>query len=155
MTSELRTTALGIGIVFVTATSAVAQNPPPAAQGAPAVQGTAPAQGAGRGNAQGNRPRPYSQVITERAKTERGLITVHQIDDRFFIEIPDSATRREFLMVSRISGVPAGSGGFTSAGSSREERVIRFERVGERVMMRSLAYGAVADDSLPVARSVA
>ena len=140
-----------------TAVSLGAQNPPPTAPPAPQPAQTPAAsapQGAGRGNAQAG-PRPYAQVITDRAKTERGMITAHHVGDRWFFEVPDSASKREFLMVSRISGVPEGSAGFTSAGSSREERVVRFERIGDRIVLRSLSYGAVADDSLPIAQSVA
>ncbi len=101
------------------------------------------------------RPRPYAQVITDRAKTERGGITVHRVDDRWFFEFPDSLLKRDLLMVSRIAAVPTGFGGFTSAGSSIEERVVRFERNGERVLVRSISFGAIADDSLPIALSVA
>jgi hypothetical protein len=58
-------------------------------------------------------------------------------------------------MVTRISGVPAGSGGFQSAGSSLNERMIRWERVGERLSLRGINVDAIAADSLPIARSVA
>jgi hypothetical protein len=119
----------------------------------PAQQPVAGAPGQQPGGA-ARRPRPYAQVITERAHTERGAITVHRVDDRWFFEMPDSLFSRDLLLVSRIAGVPAGFGGFTSAGSSIEERVVRWERNGERVMLRSVSTGAVADDSLPIAISV-
>ena len=132
--------------------TAAAQNPPPvtstvtppATDGAP--QPNAPARRA---------PRPYAQVITARAHTERGGITVHHVDDRYFFEVPDSMMTRDFLMVTRVSGVPAGSGGFQSAGSSLNERMIRWERVTDRVILKSISTASVADDSLPIARSVA
>ena len=100
-------------------------------------------------------PRPYAQVITARALTERGGITVHKVDDRYFFEVPDSLLARDFLMVTRVAGVPAGSGGFQSAGSSLNERMIRWERAGDRLLVRSISTDAVADDTLPIARSVA
>src|SRR5438093_11445402 len=62
---------------------------------------------------------------------------------------------RDFLMVTRVSGVPAGSGGFQSAGSSLNERMVRWERVNDRVILKSISPDAVADDTLPIARSVA
>jgi hypothetical protein len=80
---------------------------------------------------------------------------VHKVDDRYFFEVPDSLLGRDFLMVTRVSGVPAGSGGFQSAGSSLNERLIRWERVNDRVLLRSISVDAVADDTLPIARSVA
>src|SRR5688500_16086589 len=71
------------------------------------------------------RARPYAQVVTDRAVTDTGGITVHRVDDRWLFEVPDSLLGRDFLLVSRIAGVPAHVGGFLSAGPSSEERVVR------------------------------
>jgi hypothetical protein len=121
------------------------QQPPPAAQ-----------QGAQQGGQQQRRaPRPYAQVITDKAVSDTGGITVHRVDDRWFFEVPDSLLRRDWLLVSRVAAVPTNFAGFTSAGTSISERVIRWERNGDRVMMRTIGYGAYADDSLPIAISVA
>ena len=106
-------------------------------------------------NQQPRRPRPYAQVITNRAVTDVGGITVHRVEDRWFFEVPDSLAMRDFLFVTRVAGVPANFGGFTSAGTSLEDRLVRFERSHDRVVLRSLEVGAYADDSLPIARSVA
>ena len=133
---------------------AVAQTPPPQQQQPPANQGAQPGN-QGQGQQQPRRPRPYNQVITSRAITDPGGITVHRVDERFFLEVPDSLARRDFLFVTRVAGVPANFGGFTSAGTSLEDRLVRFEREGDRVILRSLEVGAYADDSLPIARSVA
>ena len=130
-----------------------AQATPPAS-GAPSATQTAIGAQDGAGAARRG-PRPYAQVITARARTEKGGITVHKVDDRFFFEVPDSLAARDFLMVTRVSGVPAGAGGFLSAGSSLVERLVRWERVNDRVLLKSISTGAVADDSLPIARSVA
>ncbi|MGQ0538067.1 MAG: zinc-dependent metalloprotease [Gemmatimonadaceae bacterium] len=100
-------------------------------------------------------PRPYAQVITDRAVSDTGGITVHRVDERWFFEVPDSLVRRDFLFVTRIAGVPSNFGGFTSAGTSVEERVVRWQRQGDRVVLRAVAFDAVADDSLPIALSVA
>jgi hypothetical protein len=132
--------------------AAAGQQPQPTAN--PAA-GQPPAQQGGQQGQQPRRPRPYAQVITGRAVTSPGGITTHRVDDRYFFEIPDSLTRRDFLFVSRLAGVPANIGGLTSAGESVENRLVRWERVGDRVLLRSLAVSAYADDSLPIARSVA
>ena len=128
---------------------------PIAAQTPPVA--TPPAQPPAGGDAAAVRrgPRPYAQVIPARAHTEKGGITVHRVDDRYFFEVPDSLMGRDFLMVTRVAGVPAGSGGFQSAGSSLNERMIRWERVAERVLLKSISTDAVADDTLPIAKSVA
>jgi hypothetical protein len=126
-----------------------AQDPTPPA---PAGQGQA---GEGQGGQQRRRPRPYAQVVTDRAVTDTGGITVHRVDDRWLFEVPDSLVGRDFLLVSRIAGVPANFGGFLSAGTSIEERVVRWGRQRDRVILRTIAFDAVADDSLPISLSVA
>ncbi|WP_373068856.1 DUF5117 domain-containing protein, partial [Gemmatimonas sp.] len=142
-------TAAYVTATTVTATSATAQQTPPTGG---ATQ--PPAEGAA-GAAARRGPRPYAQMIPARAQTERGGITVHRVDDRYFFEVPDSLVGRDFLMITRVAGVPAGAGGFQSAGSSLNERLIRWERVSDRVLLKSMSTAAVADDSLPIARSVA
>ena len=128
----------------------LSQTPPPT----PPPQAT-PAEGAATSQPPRRGPRPYAQVITAKAITERGGITVHRVDDRYFFEVPDSVMSRDFLMVTRVSGAPSGSGGFQTAGTSINERMIRWERVNERLLVKSISTDAVADDSLPIARSVA
>jgi hypothetical protein len=142
-------------LMLLASTQLTAQQPaatggPPPQQGTPPTQG---APGAGRGGA--NRPRPYNQVVTDRAVSDGGGITVHKVEDRYLFEVPDTLVGRDFLLVSRIAGVPANVGGFLSAGTSVGERLVRWERSGDRVSLRSISTQAVADDSLPIALSVA
>ena len=146
----MRDILLLVGVVI--SAPLLAQNPPvtPPAQTPAAGEAPAPQNA----NAPRRAPRPYAQVITARAHTERGNLTAHRVDDRFFLEVADSTMGRDYLLVSRLAGVPAGTGGFQSAGSSVNERMVRWERVGDRVLLRSISVGAVADDSLPIARSV-
>jgi hypothetical protein len=132
---------------------ASSQLPAQATGAAAPPQGTPPAQGAGRGGP--TRPRPYNQVVTDRAVSDGGGITVHKVDDRYLFEVPDTVVGRDFLLVSRIAGVPVNVGGFLSAGTSVGERLVRWERSGDRVSLRSISVSAVADDSLPIAISVA
>lgn len=104
---------------------------------------------------QRRRPRPYAQVITERAVSDDGVFGVHKVEDRWYFELPDSLLGRDMLMVTRIAGVPAGIGGTFSAGSSVHERVIRWERRDDRILARHVTFAAVADAAQPVALSVA
>jgi hypothetical protein len=61
---------------------------------------------------------------------------------------------REMLLMTSIAGAPSGLSGFLTAGSVIAEQVLRWERRGDRVVLRKLAYDNVASDSLPVSRSV-
>jgi len=149
MTIRLRSLAAA-ALLPLAASPLVAQQPP----GAP--PGATPATGAPQGTpTPPRRPRPYAQVVTNRAKTDRGGITVHQVEERWLFEVPDSLLRRDFLFVSRIAGVPTNFPGFTPAGTSLESRMIRWERQGDRLIMRGVATVAYSDDSLPIAISVA
>src|SRR5689334_5423119 len=97
LASRLPRVVVVITALAFTPPSLLAQQPQPPSP-APAQQNPAggaqqqppPAQ-------QPRRPRPYSQVITSRAVTDPGGITVHRVDDRWFFEVPDSLARRDFL----------------------------------------------------------
>src|SRR5262249_51741817 len=122
----IRASLVVLACTLTRATASAQGNPPPPTQ--PPQQQQAPAPRADSSAQPGARrgPRPYAQVITARARTERGAITVHRVDDRYFFEVPDSLMGRDYLMVTRVAGVPAGSGGFQSAGSSVNERMVRW-----------------------------
>lgn len=108
-------------------------------------------------------PRPYKDVITEKAKTDAGLFTVHQIEDKWFFEIPDSLLNRDLLVVSRISRSAAGlSNGFSGyAGDIINNNVIRFTKgpnnklflhrvsFDQRASDANGMYTALANSSLP------
>lgn len=98
--------------------------------------------------------KPYSSVITAKAKTDSGLFDVHWVGDKLYYEIPDSLLGREMLLVSRIAEVPSDFFGFMSGGSSVAEQVITFTRQRNNILIRKHSYAAVADTSLPVYKSV-
>lgn len=98
--------------------------------------------------------RPYSQVITSAAKTDKGLFDLHWVDEKLYYEIPDSLLGREMLLVSRIAEVPSNYYGYYSGGSKTAEQVITFTRRRNDILIRKHSYNAVASDTLPVYRSV-
>ena len=144
LTPFLRTAALSSFLTL----SAAAQNPTQPGQ-PPATQ--TPPQG---GATAARRPRPYNQVITDRAQTEHGGITVHRVDDKWFFEVPDSLLNRDILFVSRLAGVPAGFPAGAFAGTEIARRVVRWTKVNDRINLASISFAAVADDSLPISISV-
>ncbi|HSC39538.1 MAG TPA: DUF5118 domain-containing protein, partial [Chitinophagaceae bacterium] len=75
-------------------------------------------------------PKPYSEVITAKAKTQKGFFNVHKVDDRYYFEIPDSLLGRDLLVVNRISGAAAEIRvqGIGYSGDEIGENVIRFEK---------------------------
>jgi len=97
-------------------------------------------------------PKPYSEVITEKARTKQGLFTVHKVEDHYYFEIPDSILGRDILMESRLSkaGTDMRSGGSFAgyAGDQLNLSVIRFEKGPEnRIFLRDLSYSERSGDS--------
>ena len=135
--------------VFACATARPASEPAPAAS--PAQQTEQPRAGADTGGAPGGarpggapQPRPYGRVITPGARTQRGLFATHQIGERVYFEIPARELGKDMLLVARVAE-GTGTGG---------NRVLRWERIGHRVLLRQHSYATIADSALPIARSV-
>lgn len=87
--------------------------------------------------------KPYAQVITPKAKSSFGFLTVHKVDNNYFFEIPDSMLNRDILIVNRINKAP------TSRQKSRVgypgdilgSKVIRFEnKDNKRILVREYSY---------------
>ncbi|HEV8187004.1 MAG TPA: zinc-dependent metalloprotease [Pyrinomonadaceae bacterium] len=128
---------------FVVATSAP-QDPP-----------TPPAGGGGQERPgrpdQTPEPRPYERVITKDAKSDEGIFTIHTIKEKVYYEIPKNELGKEFLWVSQIAKTTLGVG---YGGQAAGNRVVKWERKGNRILLRSVAYDVVADSKLPVSRAV-
>jgi hypothetical protein len=95
-------------------------------------------------------PRPYKEIITDKAKTDEGLFKVHKVDDKYYFEIPDALLGRDILVVNRISKAAAGmrAGFFGYAGDQIGQNVIRFEKgPNNKVFLRNISYAEYAKDS--------
>jgi hypothetical protein len=95
--------------------------------------------------------RPYDPVITKDAKSDDGVFTVHRIKDRIYYEIPKSQLGREFLWVSQIARTTLGAG---YGGQAAGNRVVTWQRRGDRILLRAISYDVVADAAAPIARAV-
>ena len=93
----------------------------------------------------------YSKVITKEAKTDEGLFKVHQVDEKYFYEIPDSLLEREMLMVTRIAKTASGIG---FGGGKQNTKVVRWQKKGKKIVARVVSHSVVAADSLPVHEAV-
>jgi len=100
-------------------------------------------------------PQPYAKVIPARATTDSGLFVVREGDNKIFWEIPDSLLGRDMLWLTRLAAVAQDLSGFTNAGSNINEYLVRFERDGDRILLRSQGTRYMADSTLPIAKSVA
>ena len=96
--------------------------------------------------------KPYADVITDKAKSDEGIFTVHRIDDKLFYEIPTAQLGKEFVLVTRIARTTLGVG---YGGQKLGTRVVRWDRRGDRILLNIVSYSVVADSSRPIARAVA
>jgi hypothetical protein len=90
-------------------------------------------------------------VITKDAKSDEGIFTIHTIKEKVYYEIPKNELGKEFLWVSQIAKTTLGVG---YGGQAAGNRVVKWERKGNRILLRSVAYDVVADSKLPVSRAV-
>ncbi|HEX9164657.1 MAG TPA: zinc-dependent metalloprotease [Gemmatimonadales bacterium] len=115
-------------------------------QGADTTQRQAGAPGA---EAQ---PRPYNRVITPEAKTRTGMFKTHMIGSRLLFEIPRAELGKEMLIVKRAVRVPVNAG---YGGQEIGPRyVVRWERMNNRILLRTVSYATVADSTQPIAQAV-
>jgi hypothetical protein len=97
----------------------------------------------------------YSDFVTSKTKTDEGLFKVHETNDEFIYEIPKSFLGKEMLLVTRLKELPAGlGGGYVNAGSKINTQVIVWEQFKNKILLKVKSYNAVANDSLPIYKSV-
>ncbi|MBN9386113.1 MAG: zinc-dependent metalloprotease [Chitinophagaceae bacterium] len=145
----LITLALGLPFSLV-----LAQQKPGAPPTPPAAN---PAAAAGQRNGSGSQkqePKPYKEVITDKAVSRTGLFAVHHIDDKWYFEIPDSLLGRDILVSTRYSKTAAG--GSSYGGEQVNLQTIRWEKgPSYSLFLRVLTIVNVAtDSSQPIAQAV-
>lgn len=95
--------------------------------------------------------KPYDEVITGKARTQVGLFRVHQIDDKLLYEILPRSLDQDLLWVTQIAETTAGS---SYAGMPAGNQVVRWEKRGDRILLRNVRYGIRADTDDPIAQAV-
>ena len=95
--------------------------------------------------------KPYAKVVTSAARTRVGLFTTHRLGDTLLFEIPRRELGRDMLLVGRFARA---SGGNSFGGDQFTERVLRWDRQGNRILLRSITFELAADSTLPVYEAV-
>jgi Met-zincin/Domain of unknown function (DUF5117)/Domain of unknown function (DUF5118) len=95
--------------------------------------------------------KPYDKVITKDAKSDEGVFTVHRIKEKIYYEIPKKELDKEFLWVSQIAKTTFGVG---YGGQAMGNRVVRWERYNNRILLRNMSYAVVADSKEPISKAV-
>ncbi|HET7456450.1 MAG TPA: DUF5118 domain-containing protein, partial [Gemmatimonadaceae bacterium] len=104
--------------------------------------------GAGTGSPS---PKPYNRVITAEAKTRRGMFAVHRVGEKLYFEIPAKEMNKDMLLVGRYARAAAADpnlppGQFGQYGGDQfGESTLRWERNGNRVVLRAPSFDITAD----------
>ena len=98
-------------------------------------------------------PKAFSEFITKKAVSQKGVFTVHFQDDKYFFEIPDSLLGRELLAVTRFAKVAGGARKY--GGEEVNEQSLQFEKgPNQRIFMRVVTLISKADSSQTIAKAV-
>jgi len=115
--------------------------------------GAAAAPGAAKAAAPTTQPKPYKEVITDKAVSHAGLFTVHKIEDKWYFEIPDSILGRDILVSTRFGKTAAGG---NYGGEQVNLQTINWEKgPSHTLFLKVLTIVSVAtDSSQPIAQAV-
>ncbi|MEO1510712.1 MAG: DUF5118 domain-containing protein, partial [Planctomycetota bacterium] len=83
-------------------------------------------------------PKPYDDVIKDDAVTDAGLFTTHVVGDKLYFELKPEIMGKDLLWVTSVDST---SEGFSYAGMPVQDRVVRFEQRGDRVLLRDIRFG--------------
>jgi hypothetical protein len=95
---------------------------------------------------------PYRSVVPPTARTDAGLFHVHRVNDRLLFEIPDSVLGRDMALMSRYA---AAQQGLADGGDRMSPNlVVRWERRGERIVLRAVSHETTAEEGSPLRLAV-
>jgi hypothetical protein len=97
----------------------------------------------------------YKDIITSKAKTDNGLFKVHELEGKYYYEIPKSLLGKDILLVTRIAQIPSNLSPYLNAGSETNKQVVRWEVKNDKVLLKSISFDNVANDTIPIYKSVA
>ena len=89
-------------------------------------------------------PKPYKEVITDKAVTRVGLFTVHKVEDKWYLEIADSMMRREFMAITRFGKT---GGGGTYGGELANQQTLEWEKGPSNMLFLRVVTLVSAADS--------
>lgn len=127
------TLALAVGLAFAAAPGWAQQDPP---KQEPPKQEQKPQEPPKPQRKPGD-PKPYEEVVTKDAKTQAGVFKVHEVENKWYWEIPKNLLGRDFFWSTEIAEVPTNRGyGGTFVG----DRVVRFSRRLNKIYLHVIDY---------------
>jgi len=93
----------------------------------------------------------FGDVITKDAKADTGLFNIYRVKQKWYMEIPKKEVGKDFLLVTSQAKAQTGIG---YGGDAVNDQVVRWERLEDRILFRSVMFFDVAADSLPISNAV-
>ena len=94
--------------------------------------------------------RPYREIVTKDAITEKGLFTVHRVKETVLFEIPARALDCDMLWVTSLARTQVGH---AIGGTLVGERVVRWERFQDHILLRDVDFRLRAEPRAAVHRA--
>ena len=79
----------------------------------------------------------YEDVITKKAKTQKGIFTTHRVDDKLYYEFDPKHFGKEFLWLVQVAKVEAGRG---LGGLEARRLIVKFERLEDSILIRNVSH---------------
>ncbi|MHB2018348.1 MAG: zinc-dependent metalloprotease [Candidatus Xenobia bacterium] len=95
--------------------------------------------------------KPYATVIPKDAQTFPGVVIVHRVKEKLYYEIPQSSLNRDFLWVTTFARTQAG---FEYAGTEVQNRVVRWVRHDDRIMLQGVDFDIASEQPDTIERAV-
>lgn len=92
----------------------------------------------------------FREVVTGDFKTDSGFFNIHQLDEKYFLEIPDTLLGRDILLVNRIVKAAADNrmGFYGFSGDEVDKKLIRFKKgLKQKMFIERVSYNERAHDN--------
>lgn len=93
----------------------------------------------------------YEDIVTSYCETKEGIFKVHSIDNQVYYEIKETLLGKEFLWLTQFAKTQTG---FGFGGTEVIRRVVKWERLQDKILLRNIEYALRADKNTPEEISV-
>ncbi len=99
--------------------------------------------------------KPIDSLVEAIPQSKGALTSYFSVDkQKLLIAVPKSLLKKDLLMISRYAKLPANYSPYTNAGSKSSEMVIRFEKLGDQLLLKQVSFVNLANESDPINISV-
>lgn len=94
--------------------------------------------------------KPYESVITPDAETVRGLVTLHKVKSKYYMELPYSVMDAQMLLAARVSGI-SNNRDIIAGRMPHDPLLIRWSADDDKVYLHTVDCSAVCDSAESIA----